>query len=228
MIIKEMTVNLVAWAKAAAVMAHESVNQPRKYGSAHYGPERYYFHPCRVSELVGTVTDDPEVIAAAALHDVLEDVSPKSPVFTPSWLLASFGPGVLGYVVECSNHYTKDPLQQRVLEEALMLLLPTAPAKIQGQQFLLQSAFQDAAIVDKATRKEFEALRYGHISPAAKIIKRADLFDNSLSLESAPADFVRQWTAEKELAERVLGSSWLEFEAEVRAAAEASVPLAFA
>lgn len=223
MIIKEMTVDLVAWAKAAAVMAHESVDQPRKYGSAHYGPERYYFHPCRVAELVATVTDDPVVIAAAALHDVLEDVSPKSTVFTPSWLMASFGPKVLYHVVECSNFYSKDAGQRRVLLEALDVLDKGAfPVRRWRNDAL--AAFMLADGLNRGERKQLEAERYGIISAEAKIIKRADLFDNSLSMESAPASFVDKWMAEKELAERHIGSSWLEYEQVIRESRSPLVP----
>jgi hypothetical protein len=223
MTIEHMTVNLVAWAKAAAVMAHESVGQTRKYGSAHYGRERYYFHSCRVAELVATVTDDVSVIAAAALHDVLEDVSPKSPIYTPSWILAGFGHKVLYYVVECSNFYSKDDGQRRVLLDAIDALeTSTFPVKQWRNDAL--ASFMIADGLNREARKQLEAERYGSVSAEAKIIKRADLFDNSLSMESAPASFVDKWMAEKALAEGHIGSSWLEYEQAVRESRSPLVP----
>ena len=49
-----------------ATVAHEG--QLRKYTG-----EPYITHPIAVSEIVKTVTDDEEMIAAAILHDVIED-----------------------------------------------------------------------------------------------------------------------------------------------------------
>lgn len=219
---KRLEATTVEWAKACAVLAHESVRQTRKYGRAHYGRERDYFHSLRVAELVSTATSNKHVIAAAALHDVLEDVSIASTVFTPEWLLESFGGDVLFYVVECSNHYTKAPEQRRVLLRAYDLL---ADRTLAGDLYhlgcveALQQKAADALMVsetaNRETRKRLEAERYGTLSEGAKIIKRADLFDNSLSMDGAPADFVKKWMAEKELAESLIGS-WLDYEAALR------------
>ncbi|HEY9013277.1 MAG TPA: HD domain-containing protein [Devosia sp.] len=48
--------------------AHESIDQRRK----HTG-EPYIVHPIAVAELVKTVPHTPEMVAAALLHDVVED-----------------------------------------------------------------------------------------------------------------------------------------------------------
>jgi len=214
--IREMTVNMVAWAKAAAVMAHESVGQCRKYGNAHYGRERYYFHPCRVAELVATVTDSPRVISAAALHDVLEDVSPKSPVFTPRWILASFGPEVLLLIIECSNFYTVNEKQREILFDALELILPEFPGKVSGLLLEADAAFKVADGAEKQFRKLAEIERYGAISDDAKIIKRADIFDNRLALDGAESEWAANWRAAADYADGIIGS-WLDYETEVRA-----------
>lgn len=224
MTIEHMTTDTVSWAKAAAVLAHESVGQTRKYGNAHYGRERYYFHPCRVAELVGTVTRSPTVIAAAALHDVLEDVSPKSTTFTPTWLLASFGPEILLLVLECSNFYCKDADQRRVLLETINLLTPAFPSLTPTLQKNALVAFMFADGANREFRKQAEAERYATISDDAKIIKRADLFDNSLSMDGASASFAAKWHAERELIESLIGS-WLSFEESVRAASRSAVAL---
>jgi|WetSurMetagenome_2_1015567.scaffolds.fasta_scaffold01858_25 (p)ppGpp synthase/HD superfamily hydrolase len=57
---------LITRAKVFATSAHK--NQTRRYTG-----EPYIVHPQRVAELVQTVTRDDAVIAAAWLHDVVED-----------------------------------------------------------------------------------------------------------------------------------------------------------
>jgi (p)ppGpp synthase/HD superfamily hydrolase len=51
-----------------AKAAHESIDQRRKYTN-----EPYIVHPRAVAEIVASVTDDQSTIAAAWLHDVVED-----------------------------------------------------------------------------------------------------------------------------------------------------------
>ena len=53
----------------------------------------YIYHPMEVALIVAQMTDDPEVIAAAYLHDVLEDTS-----VTPEELERTFGGRVLSLV----------------------------------------------------------------------------------------------------------------------------------
>lgn len=85
-------------------MAHESIGQVRKYGG-----RRYYTHPLTVATLVHTLPDaDEGMIAAACLHDVIEDVTPKNPAFGPRWIEDEFGADVLSLVNELTNEYTKD------------------------------------------------------------------------------------------------------------------------
>lgn len=50
--------------------AHGSINQRRKYTG-----EPYIVHPIAVAEIVRTVPHTPEMIAAAYLHDVVEDTA---------------------------------------------------------------------------------------------------------------------------------------------------------
>jgi len=57
---------LVQRAIEFATQAH--AGQARKYTG-----EPYINHPIEVMQIVNTVTDDPEVLAAAILHDVVED-----------------------------------------------------------------------------------------------------------------------------------------------------------
>lgn len=60
--------DLVTRAAEFARRAHESIDQRRKYSG-----EPYIVHPQAVVELVASVTDDPAILAAAWLHDVVED-----------------------------------------------------------------------------------------------------------------------------------------------------------
>src|SRR5688572_28437114 len=60
--------DLVEKARQFATAAHRGVGQTRKYTG-----EPYDEHLRRVAPLVECLTDDPELIAAAWLHDVVED-----------------------------------------------------------------------------------------------------------------------------------------------------------
>lgn len=73
-----------------ATNAHRG--QVRKYTG-----EPYITHPIAVAEIVKTVTDDEEMIAAAILHDVIEDCA-----VTRDGLLA-FGPVVTALVYQLSD-----------------------------------------------------------------------------------------------------------------------------
>ena len=60
--------DVVSRAAAFAKAAHESIDQRRKYSNA-----PYIVHPEAVARTVSSVTDDVATIAAAWLHDVVED-----------------------------------------------------------------------------------------------------------------------------------------------------------
>jgi len=60
--------DLVEQARRFATQAHERINQQRKYTQ-----QPYTVHLKNVAEKLATVTDDPEVLAAAWLHDTVED-----------------------------------------------------------------------------------------------------------------------------------------------------------
>lgn len=62
--------NLEERALAFAKAAHESVDQRRKYSN-----EPYIVHPIAVAEIVRSVRHTPTMIAAALLHDTVEDTS---------------------------------------------------------------------------------------------------------------------------------------------------------
>lgn len=59
---------LVKSAQHFATQAHTQINHLRKYTK-----QPYQVHLKRVAQIVSEVTDDPEIIAAAWLHDTVED-----------------------------------------------------------------------------------------------------------------------------------------------------------
>ena len=60
--------NLIEKARFFARVAHNAVGQDRKYTG-----EPYWQHVYEVAKMVGDYTSDEDVIAAAYLHDILED-----------------------------------------------------------------------------------------------------------------------------------------------------------
>jgi (p)ppGpp synthase/HD superfamily hydrolase len=76
-------------ALAFATAAHASIDQRRKYTN-----EPYIVHPIAVAKLVKTVSHTPEMVAAALLHDVVED----TPI-TSEEVRAEFGP-IVGELVD--------------------------------------------------------------------------------------------------------------------------------
>lgn len=93
-----MKKDLIEKAQQFAIAAHDSVHHRRKYTD-----EPYHVHPARVAALVQTVTEDPEMIAAAWLHDVLEDVTPKNPNYDIQAINIAFGPRVLELVLALTD-----------------------------------------------------------------------------------------------------------------------------
>lgn len=85
--------DLVARAEAFARAAHSSIDQRRKYSG-----EPYINHPEAVAKIVASVTDDEPSLAAAWLHDVVED----TPI-TIGEIAAEFGDDIAGLVENLTN-----------------------------------------------------------------------------------------------------------------------------
>lgn len=85
--------DMVERARVFATAAHAAVGQLRKYTF-----EPYIVHPAEVVEILKTRPHDPEMLAAAWLHDVVEDTGVK-------WELirAEFGSTVATYVDYLTN-----------------------------------------------------------------------------------------------------------------------------
>lgn len=91
-----MNTTFVLRAREYAIAAHTAVGQKRKYTN-----DPYYVHPLAVMQLVESVTSDYEILAAALLHDVVEDTH-----VTVSDIAFSFGPRVadlVGWVSDVSK-----------------------------------------------------------------------------------------------------------------------------
>ncbi len=85
--------DFVERARLFATQAHQRIDHRRKYSQ-----QPYDVHLRAVAELAATVSDDPEMLAAAWLHDIVED----TPV-TLEEVEREFGPGVAGLVKELTD-----------------------------------------------------------------------------------------------------------------------------
>lgn len=83
--------NLIELAIIFATKAHQG--QVRKYTK-----EPYIYHPIEVSRIVWSVLPDEEFMAAALLHDVLEDTDTK-----PNQIQQEFGNHVLDLVLQLTD-----------------------------------------------------------------------------------------------------------------------------
>ena len=99
--------------KAAHFAAEKHIDQRRK--DKHASP--YIIHPISVALAITQIggVDDPEILAAALLHDTLEDTDTK-----PEELEAKFGKKVCEYVLDVSDNKTlpKDERKSRQIEHA--------------------------------------------------------------------------------------------------------------
>lgn len=152
-------------ARLFAVEAHGSIGQVRKYTG-----EPYHVHVHSVAELVATKTNDEEILAAACLHDILEDVAPTMPNYGREAILQEFGERVLNLVIELTDVFTKENYPD----------------------------------LNRKKRKQAEAERLAQVSEDAKLIKRADLFDNNKSIIGT--SFEKVWLQEKAVLDSVIGT----------------------
>lgn len=84
-----------------ADIAHSSIGQKRKYTD-----DPYIIHPRNVAYLVEIAGGTNEMIKAAYLHDVLEDVYPNNPLFSYIAIEEQFGETVADLVDELTDKST--------------------------------------------------------------------------------------------------------------------------
>ena len=85
--------SLVSRARAFAAHAHRAIGHKRKYTG-----EDYIVHPAEVVAIVATVPHTDEMLAAAWLHDTVEDTG-----VTIETIRAEFGPIVAMYVADLTD-----------------------------------------------------------------------------------------------------------------------------
>ena len=146
--------------------AHNSVGQVRKYTR-----EPYWKHPLRVfSILIAAGEDDSDILIAALLHDVVEDVYRHPLNLHPDYSLVEiesiFGSRVRWLVDELTDEFTKD----------------------RHPEF------------NRHFRKFHEAVRIGRISASAMRVKLADMIHNTISITTYDKDFAVKYLREKAFA----------------------------
>lgn len=102
-------------AKQFAHEAHDSIHQVRKYTG-----EPYWVHTNEVASIILGILNDASIpiqlridmICAAHLHDILEDVYPVNRVYGPTEICNTFGKDVLELVVALTDVYTKEAWPQ--------------------------------------------------------------------------------------------------------------------
>jgi (p)ppGpp synthase/HD superfamily hydrolase len=85
--------DIVARADAFAAKAHSAINHKRKYTG-----DDYIVHPREVAATVATVPHTPEMLAAALLHDTVEDTG-----VSIETIRAEFGPVVAKLVADLTD-----------------------------------------------------------------------------------------------------------------------------
>ena len=88
-----MMTDIVARADAFAAKAHSAINHKRKYTG-----DDYIVHPREVAAIVATVPHTPEMLAAALLHDTVEDTGVGIET-----IRAEFGAVVAGVVADLTD-----------------------------------------------------------------------------------------------------------------------------
>jgi (p)ppGpp synthase/HD superfamily hydrolase len=117
--------NLEAQALAFATAAHGSIGQTRKYTG-----EPYIVHPIAVAEIVKTVPHTPQMVAAALMHDVVED----TPVSIDE-IRAAFGEEVAMLVDWLTDVSRPSDGNRRIRKRKDLEHLAAAPAEAQTIKF---------------------------------------------------------------------------------------------
>lgn len=164
--------NLEDRALAFATAAHGE--QKRKYTG-----NPYIEHPIRVAQLVKEAGGTEEMIAAAYLHDVVEDVS-------------------LEKIKEVTN-----------LTNYVLVFTPTPEREVKLAYVRFHMGYTVASLVEMVTdvslptdgnrkaRKQKDLEHLAQASPEGKTIKLADLIDNSRDIVKNDPDFAKVYMREK-------------------------------
>jgi hypothetical protein len=157
---------LIYKAKDFAHRAHDSINHTRKYTG-----EPYWVHTDAVAAIVAAFWGTEEMVAAAHMHDWLEDVYPA---------LIKAGRFAEAEAFWAEFNEFPAPVRLMVIELA---------------HFFTTEAFPE---LSRKIRKGLETGRLRHASNDTKTIKIADLADNTVSIVEHDAGFAKTYLAEKE------------------------------
>lgn len=145
--------HLVARAHAFAMGAHSAIDQRRKYTNA-----RYVEHPIAVAKIVQSVPHSPEMLAAAYLHDVVEDTKVSA-----DDIEEAFGPKVADLVywlTDKSRPEDGNRAKRKAIDRA-----HSAAAPVDAQTVKLADIIENTSTINqydpefaKVYRKEKEAL----------------------------------------------------------------------
>ncbi len=111
---------IVDRARVFATAAHAAVGQLRKYTN-----EPYIVHPAEVAAIVAGRPHDPEMVAAAWLHDVVEDTGVE---IVTIW--NEFGPVVASYVHWLTNPSRKEDGNRAKRKEIDREFIRNAPPEV--------------------------------------------------------------------------------------------------
>ena len=95
--------NKIEQAQQFAHQAHDSIKQVRKYSG-----QPYWTHTDKVAAIVASVGGTEDMVCAAHMHDILEDVYPLNPEYSPARISLLFGLPVASLVAELTDMYTKE------------------------------------------------------------------------------------------------------------------------
>jgi (p)ppGpp synthase/HD superfamily hydrolase len=167
-------------AASFARAAHESINQLRRFDL-----QPYFEHPARVAEILRGIDASSEVIAAAYLHDVVEDV----PLESLRDLAIAYGAATV-----CEQFWSEVDHDSRTNKLKMIdALFGERVARLVDEVTNLIKP-EDG---DRAFRKQTEMMHLAQASPEAQTIKLADLIDNSNDIEKHDPDFARNYLKDK-------------------------------
>jgi len=118
-------------AQVFAHKAHDSIDQKRKYTG-----ESYWTHTDAVASVVAKAGGSEDMICAAHLHDIIEDITHLCPtVYNETVIRLKFGDNVANLVVELTDVFTKEKYPtwnraKRHAEEAKRLATISQDAKL--------------------------------------------------------------------------------------------------
>lgn len=121
--------NIVGVSRIFGREGHDSINQVRKYTG-----EPYWFHTESVAELMAMYGMRPQVVSAALLHDIYEDVVPTKPEYAVR-IMNIVGREVVSLVTHMTDVFTKKAYPelnraQRKVKEAERLVSIPIEAKV--------------------------------------------------------------------------------------------------